>query len=358
MYNLKEKLTVAMYVAGLSASQIVGLWERFDTPDKLLNGIDKASDILDCKQLATVKKHLKDTFVAKYFNKLTQDNILCVTYYSENYPETLKNISDPPIVLFTRGNVGLLKSKCFAVVGTRKLSNYGKRVTMNFTSELARYFTIVSGLAYGADSVAHTITLDNNGKTIAVLGSGLNNIYPSTNRGLAERIAMSGSLIISEFLPDAPPLAFHFPRRNRIVSALSVGLLVTEAPEKSGTLGTVNLALDQGKDVYVVPGEIYATGFKGSNNLIKSLQGGMVTSPADILGNYNFSPRQVVRVQLNMEEQAIVDLLSHDKMNFDDLLVSTGFSVSTLNFLLANLELRSIIAKLPGNFYCLDGGNR
>lgn len=358
MYSRKEKLTVAMYFAGLPSSKIIRLWELFPHPDQLKSELSTVDKLLDCRQVALCKKCFTDGYADKYTEKLQRDNILCVTYYSESYPETLRNIGEPPVVLFARGNAKLLKSRCFSVVGTRKLSSYGKRVTMNFTSELARYFTIVSGLAYGADSVAHSVTLDNDGKTIAVLGSGLNNIYPASNKGLADRIVTSGSLIVSEFLPDATPFAYHFPRRNRIVSALSEGLLVTEAPEKSGTLGTVELALEQGKDIYVVPGEIYSAGFKGSNDLIKSMQGCMVTSPFDILRHYNFEERKKVAFQLSMEEQVIVDALSADKMSFDDLMSATGFSVGTLNFLLANLELRSIIAKLPGNFYCLYGGNR
>ena len=314
---------------------------------------DEIAEIIDEKQYSTLKKQAKlgvDVAVAE----ATVDGIRCVTYYSDTYPQKLKDIYDPPLTLFCKGDVDLLQAQSLAVVGTRKISAYGKRVTENFTYALAHYFCIVSGLAYGVDAIAHETTLSVKGKTIAVLGGGLNKIYPTAHTWLADKIVANGGLLVSEYPPDASSLAYHFPQRNRIVSALSKGLLVCAAPLKSGTFSTVEFALEQGKDVFVVPGEIYDYTYLGSNKLISSMQGAMVTSPDDVLNTYGKSfVKESSSIQLDINEQMIVNLLESKKLHFNDIVAQLGLNPAELNVLLANLQLCGIVEKLAGNFYQL-----
>ncbi|MBR2974925.1 MAG: DNA-processing protein DprA, partial [Clostridia bacterium] len=314
---------------------------------------DEILQIVDDKQYTLLKKQAK-LGVDLAVEQATDGGIRCVTYYSEAYPQKLKDIYDPPLTLFCKGNVSLLCQPSLAVVGTRKISAYGKRVTENFTYALAHYFCIVSGLAYGVDAIAHETTLSAQGKTIAVLGGGLNKIYPSQHTWLADKIVQKDGLLVSEYPPQASSLAYHFPQRNRIVSALSNGVLVCAAPLKSGTFSTVEFALEQGKDVFVVPGEIYDYAYLGSNKLIASMQGAMVTSPDDVLNTYGkVFVQEKSSIQLDINEQMIVNLLESKKLHFNDIAQQTQIDCAQLNVLLANLQLCGIVEKLAGNFYQL-----
>ena len=198
-------------------------------------------------------------------------NIIEVNQNSKFYPERLRNIYSPPKQLFCFGNLSLLNfENNIAVIGPRDYSFYGKRVADDFSFNLAKNdFCIISGLARGIDSFAHMAALDAKGRTIAVLGSGLDNIYPKENMKLAKRIVENGGLIISEYELGTRPLKQHFPARNRIISGLSDGVLVVEARKNSGTNITVDFALEQGKDIFVVPGNIYSNTSDGTNFLIK-----------------------------------------------------------------------------------------
>ena len=202
------------------------------------------------------------------------------------YPTLLGQITDPPNVLYCRGNVALLNSTCFAVVGTRKITPYGREVATSIARDLAYHgFTIVSGLALGVDTVVHTATLDAHGATIAVLGSGIDSITPTTNERLGHRILHEGGLIISEYPASYPAAKHTFPERNRIISGLSLGTLVVEADTKSGALITARSALDQNRDVFAVPGNIFSPRSAGPNQLIQ--QGAKaVMSAQDIISEY------------------------------------------------------------------------
>ncbi len=186
------------------------------------------------------------------------------------YPSLLKEIYDPPEKLFCKGDTSVLGKSCISIVGTRFFSDYGEYVTEKIISELAILdIAIVSGLARGIDTIAHKSALKNGLKTIAVLGSGLNRVYPSENVKLAEEIEKKG-LLISEYSHDDPPLKMNFPQRNRIISGLSLATLVTEAPDKSGALITADFALEQGRDIFVVPGDIDRRGSKGVLKLLRN----------------------------------------------------------------------------------------
>lgn len=195
-------------------------------------------------------------------------NIL--TIIDEQYPNVLKQVKDPPIVLYLLGNEHLLqKSPKLSIIGSRNPSTEAKQKTAHFVKPLVEsQWTIVSGMAMGIDSYAHQLTLNESGKTIAILGSGFHHIYPRQNKGLYKEI-MTHGLVISEYPPDVPPKRYHFPERNRIISGLSFGTLVIEAQERSGTLITVDQALDQGREVYAVPGSLFTSQTKGCHQMIQ-----------------------------------------------------------------------------------------
>ncbi len=360
-YTTEEKICILFGENGVPATKFYSLWQQFDGVKDFLQNFDNsvfAQNLLSDMH-GKLSSFLKCGEADKIIAKMESVGIYAVTCFSEDFLQTLANIPDPPYILFYKGNVKLLSSRCIGVVGTRKVSVYGKRVAVDFTEVLSKQFTVVSGLAYGVDSIAHETTLKNNGKTIAVLGGGLINVYPAANRNLADKIVASGGVVLTEYGTNAQPKPYHFPHRNRIVSGLSLGILVCQSPVKSGTASTVECALEQGRDVFAVPGEIYDSGFSGNNALIKSMQSVCVTTPQDILDFYHLEEEQSpakVAFQLSLEEQCVVEALSEGQLSFDKLVEKTKISPADLNFLLANLEIKSIIARLPGNSYRLYGG--
>lgn len=357
-YTAEEKICILFGDKGLSASKFHQLWQLYGNAADLLKNFsaDGRAENVAGELYPALCRGLKTGEAENIIAEMEQYGVRAVTCFSDCFPESLVNIPDPPYVLFCRGNIDLLSSRCLGVVGTRKVSSYGKRVATDFASVLSEKFTIVSGLAYGVDAIAHESALQQNGKTIAVLGGGLIHVYPSANQGLAERIVQSGGLLVSEYGTFAEARTYRFPHRNRIVSGLSMGLLVCQSPIKSGTASTVECALEQGRDVFAVPGEIYDFGFAGNNNLIKSMQGVCVTGPREILEYYRLDETSSTKgkeraYQLNLDEQRVVEALSQGQLTFDKLVEKTKISPADLNFLLANLEIKSIIARLPGNLY-------
>ena len=192
------------------------------------------------------------------------------------------------------------------------------------------------------------------GKTIAVLGCGVNIIYPDQNKPLAERILNNGGLIISEYRPNEKPKTYYFPIRNRIIAGLSKGVLITEATLKSGSMHTKNYALEYGKDLYVVPGRISDIYSYGCNSIIKALQGCMVLSPEDILDTYNLKFDNIITksIQISIEEELILGILGTNEVHYEEILEKSKLDVKSLNTILVKLELKKLITKLPGNYYC------
>lgn len=361
MYSNNDKIAIICAELNISARKFYQLLNCVDSYDAFASeviGSWQAREVLD-EHFDEFRKAVLSDLADRVIDDLSQNGVVAVTCFDKRFPQTLKDIDDPPYILFCKGDVSLLKTRCLAVVGTRKVSSYGRRVAKDFTAVLADYFTVVSGLAYGVDAIAHETTLEFNGKTIAVLGGGVIDVYPSANQGLADRIVANGGLLVSEYGMRAESFSYRFPHRNRIVAGLSQGLLVCQAPAKSGTGTTVELALEQGKDVFVVPGEVYDLGYVGSNKLIKSMQGACVTSPRDIVDFYGLedkddSPKQ--SYQPSFEEMKILDALAQGPLSFDQIVGITQIGLGKLNSLLTNLELKSIIARLPGNVYRLYGG--
>lgn len=246
-------------------------------------GSAKAAYQSSSKELAVIgmKPKLVEDFISfrnkfnldSYFVRLQRLGIEAICLEEDSYPKLLKEISDAPFVVYAK-NVESIKNisstKSVAVVGTRKMTDYGKTVTERFTKELvANNFVIVSGLARGVDRIAHETTINNGGKTIAVFGTGLDSVYPPEHKTLAERIVESGGILISEFPPGARVARSNFVIRDRIISGLSLGVVVTEASERSGTMITARFAAEQGREVFAVPGPITSDTSKGTAELIK-----------------------------------------------------------------------------------------
>lgn len=325
------------------------VWNNFES-DK-----EKMLEIVTEEQYTKMLFSHDESFLNNYIRSFDSQNVKIVTIKSKTYPQLLRETISPPVILYCRGNVDLLKTTCVAIVGTRRCTKYGKEVTYRFAYDIANSgLTVVSGLADGVDSVAHTATLDAKGHTIAVLACGINNCYPATNKPLYDRIVENDGLIISEHKPNEKALAYYFPARNRIIAGLSKGVLITEATEKSGSMHTKEYALENNRDLYVVPGRITDIYSSGCNAIIKNCQSTMVLSPDEIINAYgrelHVSENTVV-VQTNMDEQLVLNILKTDELSYDEILEKSGLEPKTLNTLLMRLELKGLVNKLPGNYY-------
>jgi len=290
---------------------------------------------------------------------LQQENIYCLTRDDENYPELLKQIYDPPFCLFVRGNLDMIKFP-IAVVGTRKFTNYGQQITEEIVSQLAQQgITIISGLALGIDSIAHNATIEAGGKTIAVLGTGINkkHIYPAAHYQLSEKIIASGGALISEYPPGALPSKYSFPRRNRIIAGLSVGTLVIEAPEESGSLITAQYALDNNREVFAIPQNITSINSTGVNNLLKN-GAHLITQAEDILEVLNlekikeFIDNQEI-IPDSPTEAKILEILTKEPIHVDVITKKTQLDSSTVNATLALMEMKGKVRNLGGMNYIL-----
>ena len=270
---------------------------------------------------------------------------------NEAYPESLRNIAVPPVVLYYKGDISLLKNRILALCGTRLFSPYGHQVTNSFVNSFINAgLTLMSGLNEGLDSVVHKIALEKGAKSIAVLSGGYNKIYPVHNTHLCKQIAKSG-LVISEWRPNKESYGFMFPIRGRIMMGLAEGLLVTEAGVKSGTRFLVDYAIESNKTVYAVPGNI--TSYKSSftNSLIKSCQSMMVTHPDDILNDMNVVYEAIkIKEDVSIDEAKIFAILDNiDTAHFDFIVVKTGLEPRRLLGLLTGLEIKGKVKKIPGN---------
>jgi DNA processing protein len=280
-------------------------------------------------------------------------NFVAVT--ESAYPSKLKNIPDPPPFLYYQGSLDIFERPSLAVVGSRRPTDYGIRMTSRIVSELASTgVVIISGLAYGIDAAAHQAALESGGQTAAVFGCGLDIVYPAGHKALAQRIEQSGCLL-SEFPEGTRPERFNFPVRNRIVAGLSDGVLVVEAGIKSGALVTAGIALEQGKDVLAMPGSVEAEQSLGPNNLIK--QGAIaVTSAEDIFANFGWHRSDpAVRPapdlsRLSKEELSMFSLLSVQPIHLDELSRRIALGPGKIAEALLNLELKGLIMRKPGNY--------
>lgn len=273
----------------------------------------------------------------------------------EGYPALLKEIPAPPPVVYYRGELLETDRTAVAIVGTRRMTQYGREMTIRIAADLARAgVTIVSGLARGVDGVAHQAALDAGGRTIAVLGSGVDRIYPPDHRILAQWIAEQGA-VLSDYLPDTPPDAGNFPPRNRIISGLSLGVVVVEAPDRSGALITVDFAADHGRDVFAVPGPVTSANSSGCNRLIRE-GARLVRNAEDILEDLQIKRRhQAVAAQqalpMSEDERKLMAVMTSEPQHIDDLALLSEGTVGETAGRLMMLELYGMVRNAGAQHY-------
>lgn len=285
----------------------------------------------------------------------TKDKIEIIKKSSRDYPKILKEIHNAPKQLYVRGNLPKDHNLNFAIVGTRSASDYGKTLAFKIARELAELeFNIVSGLALGIDTQAHLGALEGKGKTTAVMGSAIddNSIYPSENLNLVKKIISSGGAVISEYEPGTKSEIWFFPERNRIIAGLSQGVLVVEAPEKSGALITARVALEQNREVFAVPGSIFSKNSIGANNLIKS-GAKMVTTIDDILEELNLTnlkAEKEVKEEENLteEEKIILNIVEKEPIHIDKICKISKMAAGQVLSIVSLLEIRGIIKNIGG----------
>jgi DNA processing protein len=305
-----------------------------------------------CQQVIRIRK---ETDLDQLVETVLSDGVQILTWDDPAYPERLRGINQSPYVLYLKGDLKEEDIWSVAVVGTRRYSAYGRQVTELLTRTLAEHgITIISGLARGIDGIAHRLALESGGRTLAVLGSGLDQVYPPEHQGLAERISQRGG-VISEYPPGTPPDGSNFPPRNRIISGLSKAVLVIEAGQKSGALITANYAADQGKEVFAVPGKINAPLSKGTNRLIK-MGAHPLLEVQDVLDFLNMklvARQQVVRRSLpgNHNEALLYNAVGDDPLHVDDLCNLTELPIEEVTSTLAIMELKGMVRKTFGMKY-------
>ncbi|MBC8590495.1 DNA-protecting protein DprA [Lachnospiraceae bacterium NSJ-29] len=342
--------------------------------DKLNMHFSDLREILEVKNIELIRKtgineeyidkilkNRKKDSLQRVFYRLHENKISTITIFDDNYPESLLNIFDKPYVLYKKGEMLQTDNLAIGIVGARKSTAYGKWACEKFAAELAHMgVTIVSGLALGIDTIAHKTAVEKGGRTLAILGNGLDHIYPKRNAGLYNEIVNHGA-ILSEFPLGTPPLAYNFPQRNRIISGLSLGVIVIEAKEKSGSLITAYHALEQGKDIFALPGNINSIYSQGTNKLIKDgarplldiedlieeireLQIKVSERKKERVDNSNLSDIEI-KVIKTMEEGPIhCDLISY----------KTGIDIATVISVLTILELKGIIKELNNQRFTLS----
>ncbi|GAC1356643.1 MAG: DNA-processing protein DprA [Ktedonobacteraceae bacterium] len=316
---------------------------------------------LDKKTIESFTKQRSTIVPQQELERLQKLRIQVITWKDPTYPPLLRQIEYAPPVLYLCGRLSQNDYRyTIAIVGTRKMSNYGRQVTEHFTRELVQgKVTIVSGLALGVDTVAHTTALDAGGRTIAVLACGLDTIYPASNYNLARRIVESGQgVLLTAFPLGIRPESGNFPARNHIISGLSLGVLVAEASQKSGALITANSALLQGREVFAAPGGIFSPGGEGVNKLIRE-GAHPVTNVHDILDNLNIhivpteheTPLHALDVMQDDAEKAIFALLGYEPMHIDEIVRASGLTVAAVSATLTIMELKGIVKHISSMHY-------
>ncbi len=269
---------------------------------------------------------------------------------SEEFPKSLLQIENCPKQIYVKGDSSLLKKDSIAIVGTRKCSEYGKKCTQTFASLLAKEnISIVSGLALGIDTIAHYYSMKEIGKTIAVIGSGFNHIYPEENKYLSEQIVQNGGCIVSEYPPEEPMNKAYFPKRNRIISGLAMGILIVEGRYRSGSMITARYAIKQNKQVFCIPNRINETTGYIPNLLIQN-GAYLATKPQDILEFYDLLEQKTSK-KVNPKYQDIYKIIGDFPISMNEICKLTGKSLTEASEALCMLELEELIQNLPGNKY-------
>jgi len=357
-----EALVALNLISDIGSARLERLLKFFEKPEDILragsdrliriSGINKKT----AQQLSSLKKEDLD----KEFTLARRLGLDILTLDDDGYPEGLKEIPSSPIILYVKGDLLPADKMSVAIVGSRRASFYGLNSAREFAFGLSEVgFTIVSGMARGVDTQAHRGALKAGGRTIAVIGSGFLDVYPPENLELAEEISRNGA-VISEFPIGARPWPQNFPRRNRIISGLSLGVLVTEAARHSGALITADFALEQGRDVFALPGRVGSKNCWGTNDLIK--QGAkLVTGIEDILEEYPFLIRKAIEVSksreapkvysLDIDQSRIYNMILEEAIQLDELIEKSNTGVQSISKILLGLQLKKLIKPLAGKNY-------
>ena len=355
-----EALLTLLTVPGVGLVRARRLIDHFGSPENTLR-----AGMKEIRAVTGIGPETVESFsnadhksAARQLRLMEDYGAAVITLWDDNYPVLLKEIFDPPLILFVDGDVGALSQKSFGIVGTRNPSQYGRSQTESIASELAgRGYCIVSGMARGIDSMAHKAALEAGGSTVAVLGCGLDVAYPRENSGLKKRITENGA-VISEFPFETPPEAKNFPRRNRIISGLSMGTLVIEAGYKSGALITAAYASDQDREVFALPGDVTRVQSGGCNRLIRNNTAALITSAADIseaMGDAGRNSRQSVLLEvppdLKGSKLSVYNSLNHNPIYIDDIALKLNMNTSEVLTVLLEMEMDGHVKSLPGKNY-------
>ena len=324
-----------------------------------------ASNIVSPVMATKILNFCRGNFLKEESDLIKKHNVTVLTYLDDSFPALLQEIPDVPIILYTKGPLDILKNISMAIVGSRKASIYGRLMADKFASELSQMgLVIVSGLARGIDTAAHKGCLKVGGQTIAVLGSGFAQIYPAENKDLFNEIIKQG-VVVSEFPMKTKPLAYNFPVRNRIISGLSLGVLVVEAALRSGALITSRFALEQGREVFAIPGKIDYPTAQGTNHLIQK-GAKLVHNVQDIIEEFSpyfqkiiqqiqmkrpLSKHQFLNKNLSQNERCLFNCIQDQPVHVDDLLNRSDLSLTGTMNTLIKLEMKHIIKQLPGKYY-------
>lgn len=360
----KRDILVFLNSLNIGNGNIIKLMEYFDDIREIWTineSTFKKLKIIKPELIDKITNNRNNNYLVELENKLRTNNINIVTALDENYPERLKYIYDKPIVLYTKGSYNTEDNLAIGIVGSRKATAYGKWACEKFTKELVNLgVTIVSGLAMGIDTVAHKAAIEAGGRTIGVLGNGIDIIYPKNNYNLYNEVAKNGA-VFSEFPIGTQPFNYNFPQRNRIISGLSFGIVVIEAKEKSGSLITAHLALDQGKEVFALPGNINSIYSGGTNRLIKD--------GARPLLDIDDIIEEIYELQINMEnkkkdsidylslsetEVNIMKIIEDGPVHCDTIAIKTGIDISNVISILTILELKGLIKELSNRIFILN----
>ncbi len=370
MVDIKSLLMLTR-IPGIGANRLRQLISNFKdsrevfkaTPKELIQieGFNKklAYKIANFKNTPEYEK--AEEYANLQLSKLNKINGRIITFWDNEYPELLKKIFDPPAFIYVLGRLEKVDKYSIAIVGTRNPSRYGISVTEKFTAELVKLgVTIVSGLARGIDTLVHSTVLKNSGRTIAVIGSGLDVIYPPENKSLFWKIVDSGA-VISEYEMGAKPDAVNFPKRNRIISGLTLGTLVIETGIDGGAMITARTAFDQNREVFAIPGLITESRSCGCNTLIRDNRAKLVISVEDILSELGNKLKPILKIPIKMElkpeleltlfEKKIYELLSDEAIHIDLIAEKSGLSVSDVLVNLLNLEFKGVVKQLPGKMF-------
>ncbi|MBN1637776.1 MAG: DNA-processing protein DprA [Ignavibacteriales bacterium] len=361
-------LNLLLSVEQLGPTKILALYSKFQSFESILNATKSelcqieniGKNIAQRIQHVSNKTELVRTEVEREIEKLQKINGRYFTYWDEEYPEILKNVYYPPLILYALGKNSEKDKYSIAIVGTRKPTNYGKKEAERFSSYLASQgITIVSGLARGIDTIAHKSALQAKGRTIAVTGAGLDYIYPSENKKLYHEIVNNGK-IITEFKIGTKSDAKNFPQRNRIISGLSLGTIIVETKIQGGAMQTAAHTTDQNRELFAIPGNNLVKQNEGPNLLIQRGEAKLVINPEDVLTELEIKLKPIIgktipkpTFDLNMFEQKILSVLNQEPIHIDRIASLTNFSTSDCLVYLLSLEFKGLVRQLPGKTFSL-----